>query len=144
MFLFQSELDSRSADKPKKTESDETNERPTSKQYSVKAASPVEIIAQSPSHEPSQVQKSPLDNVEGASSPTKAIIELDEKLMEDVTPETRRKIFREAFNQRINHNPSSGEPDRRDQAANTTPGEPNAVKPAPQLQSMFSFKVYMK
>jgi hypothetical protein len=47
------------------------------------------------------------DNTEGPpliQSKEKELLTLDENLMEDLTPNTRRKVFREAFSMRINRN----------------------------------------
>lgn len=97
----------------KKTEPIENTRRPPSQQASP-STSPVKIpVTYSSPEQPEETGNKPEtakpanDKVEGAplcqTKDTKSII-LDENLMEDLTPDTKRKVFRKAFSMRINRN----------------------------------------
>lgn len=93
-----------------KTEPVANTERPPSQKAS-RSTSPVQIPVAIPSPEQPketennlEIAKQEKDNVEGApvqKKETKALT-IDESLMEDLTPNTRRKVFRKAFSMRIN------------------------------------------
>ncbi|CAB4018118.1 high mobility group nucleosome-binding domain-containing 5-like isoform X4 [Paramuricea clavata] len=97
----------------KKTEPIENTRRPPSQQAS-SSTSPVKIpVTYSSPEQPEETGNKPEtakpanDKVEGAplcqTKDTKSIV-LDENLMEDLTPDTKRKVFRKAFSMRINRN----------------------------------------
>ena len=88
-----------------------TNIERTSSQNASRSTSPVQIPVEISSPEqPKETEekvettKQKKDNVEDApvqKKETKALT-IDETLMEDLTPNTRRKVFRKAFSMRIN------------------------------------------
>ncbi len=121
---FISELDKRTtSEKCSKTEKSQEKTEPTEHtqrsppRQASPSSSPVQIpVTISPSEQPEETgdkletTKPVTDNVEGAplgQNKEKKPLTLDENLMEDLTPDTRRKVFRKAFSMRINRDDES-------------------------------------
>lgn len=131
------ELDSRTTSKvhaknevkPNKVESKDDNERPPSRQSkqssrATSPSSPCQITITPASEQSLSSPTSPVDTVNEGGAP----VQLDETLMEDLTPDTRRKVFRQAFSMRINSTPEPSNLPKED-------GE----KPSSTFESRHSF-----
>ena len=96
-----------------KPESIVNTQRPASLQISQPISLAQEAVSMSSCEQPKEIESNvkktePMaDNIEGTpvdQNKEKELITLDENLMEDLTPDTRRKVFRQAFSMRINRN----------------------------------------
>ena len=143
------ELDRRSTEienvevdvKPSERERNEDKDRPSSREPNQRfqVISPIQSSGESPSQETSRSQQSPVDQIEH-SIPVDIV--LDEKLVGDATPETRRKVFREAFNQRINRNSQVMTVDNGDRVLQSTPVESYNPVEKPRLNSMYNLTLF--